>query len=125
MNPKITMVIRILLGLFLVAFGLNKFFGFMPMPEMGDPAGTLMGIYASTGFIKMIGGLELLGGVALLVNKFVPLALVFIVAILFNVITFHIFNNDLGNIGGGALSLILSLVLVYANKERFNSILSM
>ena len=33
MNPKVLLVIRILLGAMLVAFGVNKFYSFLPAPE--------------------------------------------------------------------------------------------
>lgn len=39
MKDKINLVLRVLLGLILLTFGLNKFFQFMPMPDMPEPAG--------------------------------------------------------------------------------------
>ena len=123
MNPKVTMGLRILFGLFCVVFGLNKFIGFMPFPEIPGDGGTLMGIYATSGFLKIIGILEILGGLALLLNKFVPLTLTFLVAIMFNAFLFHALH-DIANIGGAVLGMILGLLLVYANKNRFNELLS-
>jgi uncharacterized membrane protein YphA (DoxX/SURF4 family) len=43
MNSKVFMVVRILLALFVLVFGLNKFFNFMPMPEMSADAGAYFG----------------------------------------------------------------------------------
>jgi len=82
-----------------------------------------MGIYATSGFLKVIGVLEILGGLALLVNKYVPLALTILIAIMFNAALFHALH-DMGSIGGAVLGLILGLVLVYANKGRFSDLLS-
>ena len=123
MNPKVTMGLRILFGLFCLVFGLNKFLGFMPFPEIPGDGGTLMGIYATSGFLKIIGVLEILGGLALLLNKFVPLALTFLVAIMFNAFLFHALH-DMANIGGAVVGLLLGLILVYANKGRFSELLS-
>ena len=81
-----------------------------------------MGIYASSGFLKFIGVLEILGGLALVVNKFVPLALTFLVAIMFNALIFHLLH-DMGGIGGAAVGLILSLILVFLHKGRFAELL--
>ncbi len=115
------MGLRILLGLLVLIFGLNKFLHFIPIPPTPGDGGELMRIYASSGFLSLIGILEILGGLALLTNKFVPLAL--IAAIMFNAAVFHGLHAPEG-IGGAAIGLILSLVLVYANKERFSSLLS-
>lgn len=123
MNPKVTMGIRVLFGVFCLIFGLNKFLGFIPMPEMTGDAGTLMGIYAGSGFMTLIGVLEILGGLALIFNKYVPLALTILTAIMFNAFLFHAFH-DMGGIGGAVLGMILSLILVYAYRDRFDSLLS-
>lgn len=123
MNPKITMGLRILFGLFVLIFGINKFVGFMPFPEIPGDGGVLMGIYASSGFLKIIGVLEIVGGICLLLNKYVPLSLIFMSAIMFNAAAFHGLH-DLANIGGAIVGLILSLALIYAYRERFTSILS-
>ncbi len=121
MNPKVSMGIRLLFGVFGLVFGLNKFLGFMPFPEILGDGGTLMGIYFTSGFLKMIGVLEILGGIALLLNKYVPLALTILIAIMFNAAVFHLLH-DPGNIAAAALGLILGLVLVYANKDRFSEL---
>ena len=123
MNPKVTMGLRILFGLFLLIFGLNKFLGFMPFPPIPGDGGTLMGIYATSGFFKIIGVLEISSGLALLLGKYVPLALTFAMAIMINAAIFHGLHAP-GAIGAAALGLLLAIVLVYAHKDRFTSLLS-
>lgn len=123
MNPKITMVLRILFGLFCLIFGINKFAHFLQFPAIPGDGGTLMGIYASSGFMKLIGILEILGGLALIIGRYVPLALIVMIGIMFNATVFHALH-DIGGIAGAAVGLILGLVLVYALKTRFLSILS-
>ena len=73
--------------------------------------------------MKIIGFLEILGGLALLLNKYVPLALTILVAIMFNAAVFHGLH-DAKNIPGAILGLVLGLALVYANKDRFSELLS-
>ena len=123
MNPKITMGIRILFGVFCLVFGVNKFAGFMPFPEIPGDGGTLMGIYVTSGFMKIVGVIEILGGLALILNKYVPLALTFLIAVMFNATIFHALH-DPANIAGAILGLVLGLILVYAFKDRFKSLLS-
>lgn len=117
------MGIRILFGLFCLIFGVNKFAPFLPMPEIPGDGGTLMGIYATSGFLKIIGALEIIGGLLLIVGKYVPLALTFMIAIMFNAAIFHGLH-DAANIGGAIVGLLLGLALVYAHKDRFSSLLS-
>ena len=123
MNTKVITGLRILFGLFVLIFGVNKFVGFMPMPEVAGDGGTLMKIYMTSGFFKIIGTLEILGGLALLTGKYVPLALTFLIAIMFNAMIFHALH-DVANIGGALIGLGLGLALVYGYKDRFASLLS-
>ncbi len=123
MNAKVVMGIRILFGIFCLVFGLNKFLHFLAFPEIPGDGGTLMGIYATSGFLKLIGVLEVLGGLALILNKFVPLALTIMLAIMFNAAVFHLLH-DQANIMGALLGLVLGLILVYANKSSFKDLLS-
>jgi len=113
---------RILFGIFLLIFGLNKFFGFIPLPPIEGDGGALMGIYSTSGFMSIIGVLEILTGLALLLNKFVPLALTIAIAIMLNAFIFHILHDPAGT-GGAAVGLILGLLLVWHNKDRFESLL--
>ncbi|MEL6255983.1 MAG: DoxX family membrane protein [Bacteroidota bacterium] len=122
MKNTVWMIVRILLGLFMAIIGLNKFLVYIEIPNPPGDGGQLMGIYISSGFLKLIGLLELLGGIALLANRFVPLALTFITAIMFNATLFHAFH-DLPGIGPAAFCLLLSLALVYHNKEDFSTLL--
>lgn len=124
MNQKVTMVIRVLVGLLMIVFGANKFLNFMPQPtEIPEQMGTLMGILMSSPFMTIIGILEVLGGLGLLLNKFVPLSLTVLIAILFNAALFHLFF-DPANVIGAVVFLVLSLLLVYSYKDRFSSLLS-
>jgi len=123
MNGKVTMGLRILFGLFCLLFGINKFANFLPAFDIAGDGGTLIGIYISSGFFILIGVLETLGGLALVVNKFVPLALTILTAIMFNAFVFHLLH-DMANIGGAVVGLGLSLVLVFLHRERFSELLS-
>ena len=93
MNEKVVMGIRILFGVFCLIFGLNKFINFLPMPEITGDGGTLMSIYFTSGFMKIIGVLEIVFGLALILNKYVPLSLTILIAIMFNALIFHILHD--------------------------------
>ena len=123
MNPKVTMGIRIVFAVFCLIFGINKFANFLPFPEIPGDGGTLIGIYASSGFLKIIGILEILGGLALLSGRFVSLALTILVAIMFNAALFHGLHDPAG-IGGAVVGLLLGLILVYFYRDKFGGLLS-
>ena len=116
------MILRMLFGIFLLIFGVNKFLHFLEFPAIPGDGGTLLGIYATSGFLSLIGILEIVAGIALLANKFVPIALTIGVAILFNAAVFHLLHDPAG-VAGAIVGLILGLVLVYTNRSRFGSFL--
>ena len=123
MNQKVTMIIRIVFGLFCIFFGLNKFIGFMSFPPIPGDGQTLMNIYFSSGFLKLIGALEVVFGAGMVIGKYVPLSLTILIAIMFNAVVFHALH-DTATIGGAILGLVLGIVLVYGYKDRFSSLLS-
>jgi uncharacterized membrane protein YphA (DoxX/SURF4 family) len=122
MSSKVEMGLRILLGLLFLVFGINKFANFLPPFELSGDGEVLLGIYVSSGFFSIIGALEAIFGLALILNKFVPLALTFLVAIAFNAFIFHLLH-DLAGIGGAVVALSLSLILVFLNRDRFSQLL--
>ena len=66
----------------------------------------------------MVMGTQLLVGVLLLLNRFVPLALVLIMPVLVNIIAFHIFLAPSG-IGPGAVLMALELYLAWAYRRAY------
>lgn len=85
---KITSLIaRILLGIVFLVFGLNKFHAFIPQgPMPTGAAGQFMGALFSTHYIMAVGLFEVVGGLLLLINKYVPLALCLLAPIIVNIL---------------------------------------
>ncbi|MBL4938761.1 MAG: DoxX family membrane protein [Lutibacter sp.] len=120
MNSKLTMVLRLLLGLILLVFGANKFFHFMPMDA--PPAGSFMDALIQTGYMfPLIAITEIGVGLLLLLNKWKGFALVWLAPVSVNIILFH-FKYDISSIGPGALIAILNIVLIYANWKKFKTL---
>ena len=85
----IVMGARIIEGLIFVIFGLNALLHFYnPPPPSGD-ALTLMSIMAQYHWINFVAVVELVGGLLLLVNRFVPLALTILAPVIVNILLFH------------------------------------
>ena len=92
-------IARILLGLPLLVFGLNGFLNFIPPPPTPLPAGAaaFAGALFNTGYMmQLIGVTQLVVGVLLLANRFVPLALVLFAPFIVNSVAFHIFLERSG-----------------------------
>ena len=125
MNSKIFMVVRILLGLFVLVFGANKLYpgGFLSMPEMSADAGAYFGALVSTKTLTLVAIVEVLTGLALLLNKYGALMSVILMSISVNAFLFHA-TLDPGGIGGAALLLILNLVVIYGYKDKYKGLLS-
>jgi len=85
-----SIITRYLLGLIFLVFGLNGFLHFIPMPPPKGLAAQQFGgaIFASHYWVVVF-GLQVLGGVLLLVNRFVPLALVLLGPVIVNIFFFH------------------------------------
>jgi uncharacterized membrane protein YphA (DoxX/SURF4 family) len=89
-SSKFQSVSRLFLGVVFFVFGLNGFLGFAPMPPMPAEAQGFLGALAATGYMfPLIKGTEVLVGIALLANRFVPLALTVLAPISINILLFH------------------------------------
>ena len=114
-------IARVLMGLGFTVFGLNGFLNFIPPPKtpMPEGAAAFAGAMMKTGYLfQMVMGTQLLVGVLLLLNRFVPLALVLIMPVLVNIIAFHIFLAPSG-IGPGAVLMALELYLAWAYRRAY------
>jgi putative oxidoreductase len=119
---KAQLIVRILLGLILVIFGLNKFLQFMPMPAMPEAAGEFMGALVKSGYIMpIVAIIEIAVGVLLLINKYQSLAIVIVFPVLLNAFLFHMFL-DIAGIGGAAIAIAMNIFLFFANKESYKSL---
>jgi putative oxidoreductase len=96
-NMKIaSTVTRYLLGVIFLTFGLNGFLHFIPMPPPTGIAGQFFGSLFVSRLYVVIFALQIVPAVLLLVNRYVPLALTILAAIIFNILSFHIFMAPAG-----------------------------
>jgi len=86
----VALIARLLLGLMFAVFGSNAFLHFLPMVMPPGNAGAFLTLLFTTKYLYAISGLQLLGGVLLLINRFVPLALTILAGIIINILLFHI-----------------------------------
>ena len=117
------LIARILLGLIFVVFGLNAFLHFLPSPPPPGAAGQFAGLLFTTHYYIVVFALQFIGGVLLLVGRYIPLALVILGPIIVNILLFHIHMAPSG-IGPGLVATVLLFIVFAAHRESFRGILS-
>ena len=122
MNSKVSMVIRILLGLFVLIFGLNKFFHFIPMGEMPENIMNYFGALSSTHTMTVVALVEILAGVALIFNKYGALMAVILMSVSVNAVLFHATLAPEG-IGPALGLLVLNVLALVGYKDRYKDLL--
>lgn len=118
----VTLIARLLLGLMFFVLGLNGFLGFLNMgPTPTGLAGQFMAALFVSHYYWVVAGLQVIGGALLLVNRFVPLALVLLGPVIVNIPCYHVFLNH-GGAGFAAVITILWLTVFYSKRQYFSGI---
>ncbi len=118
-----TTIVRILLGLIFVFFGSNAFLHFLPMPPLPQGlAGLYLKAFLESGYVYVIGGMQVIAGLLLLIGRFVPLGLTILGAIIFNIWAFHILMAPEG-FPPAAVVTLLWVFLVWQYRESFAGLL--
>jgi uncharacterized membrane protein YphA (DoxX/SURF4 family) len=120
-------VARLLMGLPLIVFGLNGFFNFIPQPTtpLAEGAAAFAGALMKSGYMmQLIGGTQLIVGVLLVLNRFVPLALALFAPFMVNSIAFHVFLEHSG-LPMAAVFLALEVYLAWIYRNAYRPMLAM
>src|SRR2546426_11911930 len=76
---------------------LNGFLNFLSMgPMPSGLAGQFIGALFQSHYYYVVAGLQVIGGVLLLANRFVPLALVLLGPVIVNILLYHVFLYPAG-----------------------------
>src|SRR5260370_30866327 len=85
------LITRILLGLLFTVFGLNGFLHFIPMqPPPPGLAGQYTAALFQSHYLVVVFLLQLIGGLLLLANRFVPLPLLLLGPVIVHLLLFHL-----------------------------------
>jgi hypothetical protein len=116
---KAKKMIRIALGLVIAIFGLNGFMHFMPTPPVNVELGRFLGALGATNYMfPLIATVQTVSGALLLVNKWVPLALVVLFTVQLNAFLAHLFLDPAG-IGLATLVLFFNVILIILYKDKY------
>ena len=105
---KLTLIVRILMGLVFFGSGVAYFFT-TPPPLEGAMADFFKGMTATGYFIYLLKGTEITCGLLLLSGRFVPIALVVLAPVILNIFLVHSFMAP----EGVPLGLVLGAIEIY------------
>jgi len=117
---KLTRTIaRIVLGLLFVVAGASGFYlitvGPPPMPGL---AGAFQDVFFKSRWVLFVDGVEFIAGALLLVNRYVPVALMLLAGVIANILVFHITMFPSG-IGPGLFALVLWFIVAWPYRSLF------
>lgn len=111
MKAKMPMVARILMGLLFLVFGIMGLFNLIPPPkDLPERMQTFNnGLMAAQYFFPFLKATETVCGLLLLLNMFVPLALVVLAPIVLNIFFVHVFLAP----EGLPIAIVIGLLMIY------------
>ena len=123
MKNKLLMSVQIIAGLMLVVFGSNKFFGFLDMqPGTLEMAAFMMALFKSGYLMQLVAAVEIMAGISFLLNRYTALMAVVLMPVMLNAFLVHLFLDPAG-IAGASVLLIITIVIMFRNKERYQALL--
>lgn len=116
-------IVRTLTGLLFIFSSLAWFFNLVQQPELSGPIKQFSeGLAASGYFFPLLKTVELLCGIALLIGRFVPLAMVILAPVVVNIFFVHLLLDRSGL--PVAIFLVAAfLFLAYCYRDRFAPLL--
>jgi len=117
----LTIIVRSLLGLTFVVFGLNAFLQFIPLPPPQGLAGDFMKALFVSHYFYVVAILQIAGGAICLLGRFVPLGLTLLCPVIVNILLFHIFLEPSGLPLAVVVS-VLALFLLWAYRQSFGGL---
>ncbi|MBT8304865.1 MAG: DoxX family membrane protein [Bacteroidia bacterium] len=123
MNSKVFMVLRILLGIFVLVFGINKFAPFIPMEAPSGDAGAYFQALTNSKTLMLVAIVEIVAGLALIFNKYGALLALILMSVSVNALLFHL-TLDPANSAGAVVLLILNIVVLFGYKDKFKDLLA-
>lgn len=86
----VSLIARYLAGAIFLVMGLNGFLNFIHFPPPTGVAAQFMGALYVSHYLYVIFAFQVVAGVLLLINRYVPLAVALLAPVLVNILTFHV-----------------------------------
>lgn len=120
MKNKILAVLCGLFGLMMLNSGLNKFFNFMPMPEVSEELMQVLGAFVTIKWIfPLVAIVEIIGGILIAIPKTRALGAIVILPIMVGIFVHHMVHD----IAGIGITLVLFAINIWAIATNWNKYL--
>jgi putative oxidoreductase len=117
-------ILRILLGLIFLVFGLNLFLHFMPNPPEPPAAADFLGALFKSGYLfPLLGATQVVAGVLLLIGMMVPFALLLLAPVIVHILMFHLFLAPAG-LPVALVVVVLEVILAWMYRDAFAPLFS-
>ena len=120
----ILVIVRVVVALPFLVFGLNYFLNFMPMPPEfpTSEAKSFMDAVYPTNYLAVVKVLEILGAILLLTGRAAPLGLTILVPITVNIALWDALLVRFATPPLGVILLVLELFLIWKYRAYFASV---
>ena len=123
MKKKILTTLCILFGLMMINSGMNKFFNYMPMPEMTEEMMQIMGGFITVKWIfPLVAIVEIIGGVLIAIPKTRALGAIVILPVMAGIIVHHLVH-DRASIVIVLFLFAINIWAIAANWNKYKPIL--
>jgi len=113
---------KILLGILMIIFGLNKFLGFIPVePPADEIAQSFLGAMFTTYLFKVVAITEIIGGLMLFIHRTAFIGTLILFPVIFNIVAFHLAHDMPGNGIWLGPTLLFTLVL-YSFRDNLKNL---
>lgn len=117
-------ILCVLFGLMMLNAGLNKFFMYMPTPEMTPAQLEVMGAFMKlTWLMPLVGIVEIIGGILFIIPKTRALGAIVILPVMVGIVAHHL-ALDRGNIAIALVMLLINLWIIFDNADRYKPMIA-
>ncbi|MCK0148314.1 DoxX family protein [Arenibacter sp. F26102] len=123
MKNKFLTALCILFGLMMVNSGFNKFFNYMPMPEMSEEMMQIMGGFMTIKWIfPLVAIIEIIGGALIAIPKTRALGALVILPVMVGIFVHHLVH-DLSGIGIALILFAINIWAIIVNWNKYEPII--
>jgi hypothetical protein len=118
-NIKSAQWFRVILGLFLIVYALNKFFHFIPSSYGQMPENAKDFLDSTVMFLPYLYILEIIIGLLLIINKWSALLYIVLFPLTVSFLIFSITNKDFSDMWPALIVAIFNIILLFSAKEKY------
>ena len=120
----VKLAIVVLFGLMFLNAGLNKFFNYMPVPELTPAQLDALGAFMKlTWLIPLVGVAEIIGGILVIPSRTRALGAIIIFPVMAGIFLHHLVLDPSG-IYIAIVLLIINLWIIFDNRKKYKPMVS-